>query len=65
MRKATRWEPLDLSALEARLVEVKRLFEQAAALAAAQDANRVAVVSTLQRRQAEERRGNPKRRQYR
>jgi hypothetical protein len=59
------WKTLDLSELQRRLTEVKLLLEQAAALAAAQDANRLASMTELQQRQAEERHGNPQRQRYR
>jgi len=59
------WKPLDVSELRARLVEVKSLLEQAAALGAAQDAARVEAMAELHHRNEEQARGNPARRRYR
>ncbi|APR75686.1 Hypothetical protein A7982_01032 [Minicystis rosea] len=42
------WKPLDFSGLRARLVEIKSLLEQAAALGAAQDAARLEAMAELQ-----------------
>ena len=52
------WKPLDLGALRARLVEIKSLLEQAAALGAAQDAARLEALAELQHKNQERARGN-------
>ena len=65
MPTRAQWKPLDLSELQRRLEEAKFLLEQAGAIAAAQDAGRIAVMAELQKRSAEEQRGNPHRRHYR
>ena len=65
MTKHPRWESLDLSHLERRLLEVKQLIEQATAVAMAQETNRITTISKLHRDEVEERRANAKRRQYR
>lgn len=59
------WRRLDFSQLEDRLLEVKRLLEQAAALAAAADGERVAAVARQSVRQAEAAGADPQRRRYR
>jgi hypothetical protein len=52
------WKPLDFGGLRARLVEIKSLLEQAAALGAAQDAARLEAMVELQRQDKEQARGN-------
>jgi hypothetical protein len=63
------WEPLDLSGLAERLEQAQALLEQAAALATAQDAARLASMADLQDRLASERErghgGHARRRRYR
>jgi hypothetical protein len=59
------WQPLDAARLVERLEEAKALLEQAAALAAARDANRLTAASELQRRLVEEDHVDPHRRPYR
>jgi len=56
---------MDFSNLENRLLEVKRLLEQAAALAAAADGERVAAVARQSVKQAEAKGADPQRRRYR
>lgn len=55
------WKPLDFGGLRARLVEVKSLLEQAAALGAAQDAARLEALAELQRQNQEQARGDRRR----
>lgn len=52
------WKPLDFGDLRARLVEIKSLLEQAAALGAAQDAARLEAMAELQHRDKEQARGH-------
>ncbi len=60
------WDKLDLANLVGRLEEVKSLIAQAAAIAAAQDRDRVAQMTKLQTQNKEEEgRVNPGRRRYR
>jgi hypothetical protein len=61
MTDAPRWQPLDTSTYIDRLEQAKALLAQAAQLAAAQDAARVAPLVELQRRLTEEQRGHPHR----
>jgi hypothetical protein len=56
------WKPLDLGALRERLVEIKSLLEQAAALGAAQDAARVEAMAELHHKNQEQARGDHQRR---
>ena len=65
MTTETRWQQLDLSALEERLEQAKQLLEQAAVLAATRDGDRVAALADLHRRIAEENRADPHRQRYR
>lgn len=65
MTTESRWTELDMSGLINRLEQARTLLEQAAALTAADDAGRVAAVTELQRRLAEERHDNPNRRRHR
>jgi hypothetical protein len=51
------WQPLDLSGLVTRLREAQELLAQAAALAAAEDASRLAGMADLQARLVREREG--------
>jgi hypothetical protein len=51
------WQPLDLSGLVTRLRDAQELLAQAAALAAAQDAARLAGMADLQARLVRERDG--------
>jgi len=59
------WRRLDLSNLENRLLDVKHLLEQAAALSIAADGERVATVARQSARQVEAERADPQRRRYR
>jgi len=59
------WRRLDLSNLENRLLDVKHLLEQAAALSIAADGERVATVVRQSARQVEAERADPQRRRYR
>lgn len=59
------WQPLDFSRLIERLEEAKALLEQAATLAAVQDAGRLTAVSELHRRLAEENHADADRQRYR
>lgn len=59
------WRRMDFSHLENRLLEVKRLLEQAAALATAADGERVAAVARQSVKQAEAKGADPQRRRYR
>jgi hypothetical protein len=65
MATTSSWQPLDMSRLVQRLEEAKALLEQAAVLAAAQDAGGLTAVAELQRRLAEEHHADPQRRPYR
>lgn len=65
-RYATAWRPIDLSGVAERLATARDLLQQAAALTAAQEAERLgAMVDQQQRRVEEERYGQPRRRRYR
>lgn len=65
-RYAASWRPLDLSGMAERLATARDLLQQAAALTAAQEAQRLgAMVDQQQRRVEEERHGQPRRRRYR
>jgi hypothetical protein len=55
------WKPLDFGSLRARLVEIKSLLEQAAALGAAQDAARLEAMAELQHQNQEQARGDRRR----
>lgn len=55
------WKPLDFGGLRARLVEIKSLLEQAAALGAAQDAARLEAMAELQHQNQEQARGDRRR----
>lgn len=57
MATESSWQPLDLSGLVGRLQEAQALLAQAAALAAAQDADRLTGMADLQARLAREREG--------
>jgi hypothetical protein len=60
------WRPLDLEGLRQRLVEVKSLLEQAAAVGMAQDVTKLEAAAELERRAREPQdRGRPDRRRYR
>lgn len=59
------WRRLDLSNLESRLLDVKHLLEQAAALSIAADGERVATMVRQSARQVEAERADPQRRRYR
>jgi hypothetical protein len=59
------WQPLDLSRLTERLSEVKRLLEQAAALAAAEEGRRALAMTRVQQEKAEQAHAEPHRRRYR
>lgn len=59
------WRRLDLSNLENRLLDVKHLLEQAAALSIAADGERVATMVRQSARQVEAERADPQRRRYR
>lgn len=52
------WQPIDASSYIERLERVKALLQQASVLAAAQESARIAPLVELQRRLAEERRGD-------
>ena len=66
MNNSAQWKPLGLHGLIERLTEAKGLLEQAAALAAARDAERVRALAELQRQANQERAsGGPARRRYR
>jgi hypothetical protein len=54
MNNPTQWKPLGLDGLIDRLTEAKALVEQAAALAAATDAERVRALAELQRQTNQE-----------
>lgn len=56
------WKSLDFSELRARLVEIKSLLEQAAALGAAGDAARVEAIAELHIKNKEQERGEHERR---
>ena len=64
-KKNLRWQTLDASELVDRLSEVKGLLEQAAALAAAQEGNRILTMTEVQRHKTEAVHGEPRRRRYR
>lgn len=60
------WQSLDMSDLTARLEAARDLLQQAAALAAAEQARTVAAMTEQQRIRGEEaRHGYPRRRRYR
>jgi hypothetical protein len=60
------WKPLGFDGLRKRLVEVKKLLEQAAAVGMTQDVARLEAAAELERRARElEERGRPDRRRYR
>jgi hypothetical protein len=60
------WRPLDFEGLRRRLVEVKSLLEQAAAVGLAQDVAKIDAAAELERRTREPQdRGRPARRRYR
>ncbi len=59
------WRSFDLETLRARLVEIKDLLEQAAAVGLAQDADRLEALTRLAQRSREEAHGTPGRRRYR
>ncbi len=65
MTTETRWQQLDLSNLQDRLEQAKRLLEQAALLAATRDGDRVSALADLHRQIAEDQRGDPQRQRYR
>lgn len=57
---------MDLAALRARLVEARTLLEQAAALGAVQDAEKVRAMSNLQQHKHSEEQGvHPRRKRFR
>ncbi len=56
------WQKADLSDLLGKLTEAKRLLEQAAALTAAREGDKVRVMAELQRQKAEEQHGGKPRR---
>jgi hypothetical protein len=60
------WQTFDLSGLAGRLAQARALLEQAAELAATQDAARLATMAHLQERLGKERDAHdPGRRRYR
>ncbi len=59
------WKPLDPSVLQARLREVKRLLEQAAAVGMAQDLQKLEKVADLAHKQQKEKRGPAPTKRYR
>jgi hypothetical protein len=54
-----------MTGLRERLAEVKRLLEQAAALAAARDTSRIETMTSLIQKNEEQARGGAARRRYR
>jgi hypothetical protein len=66
MSDSSQWRPAGLQGLIDRLSEAKDLLEQAAALAAARDAERVRALAELQRQANQEQANGPSaRRRYR
>jgi hypothetical protein len=60
------WRPMGFEGLRKRLVEVKKLLEQAAAVGMTQDVARLEAAAELERRARElEARGRPGRTRYR
>ena len=63
---AAAWRPLDLSSLTDRLAAARDLLQQAAALTAVQEAQRLGeMVDHQTQRIGEEQHGQPRRRRYR
>lgn len=62
MKQTNQWKPLDLSNLVDKLTEAKTLLEQAAALAAAREGDKVRTMTELQRSKAEEAQSGGRRR---
>jgi hypothetical protein len=60
-----KWQPWNLDALRARLVEVKDLLEQAAVVGAVQDAGRLEAMARLAQKTRENDDGRRRRRRYR
>jgi len=60
-----RWGSFDLDGLRSRLVEIKDLLEQAAAVGIAQDADRLEALTRLAQRSREDGNAPPGRRRYR
>jgi hypothetical protein len=59
------WKPLDLAGLRQRLLEVKSLLEQAAAVGMAQDVGRLDAIAEGERARKTEASGSNGRRRYR
>lgn len=59
------WKPFDLAGLRQRLVEVKSLLEQAAAVGMAQDVGRLDAIAEAERVRKTETSGPNGRRRYR
>ena len=59
------WRPFDLEGLRGRLVEIKDLLEQAAAVGLSQDADRLEGLTKLAARSREDGNGHQGRRRYR
>jgi hypothetical protein len=62
MKQTNQWKPLDLSNLVDKLTEAKTLLEQAAALAAAREGDKVRTMAELQRSKVEETQSGGRRR---
>lgn len=62
---APAWRPVNLGGIRGRLAEVKRLLEQASALAAARDTTRLETMTALMQESEEQARGGTVRRRYR
>lgn len=59
------WQPLGFEGLKARLLEAKRLLEQAAAVGLAQDVARLQALAEAERDRERDKRGRPDQRRYR
>ena len=65
-RSDPEWQPMQFSELRSRLLEVKKLLEQAAAVSLAQDRAKLEALTELaQNKQEETERGHTRRRRYR
>jgi len=62
MKQTNQWKPLDLSNLVDKLTEAKTLLEQAAALAAAREGDKVRTMAELQRSKVKEAQSGGRRR---